>query len=209
MALTFAGQILQGKTLGRVLFNAQVARYAPQLAGRVLDLAGGGSYEALLPTGFEVVRTNVVPDKGVPVDFNKPLPYADDSFDFVLLFNALYIAEDPPALMREIRRVLRSGGHVLIASPFLANEMREPHDYVRFTSEGLLRLLHGARFTRIELTPYGERFSTAANLLHDVWLFPLLRLPIYALACALDTIIPHKVHTLHPAPLGWFCVAEK
>lgn len=207
--MTFAGQILRGKTLGRVLFNAQVARYAPQLSGRVLDLAGGGSYEPLLPSGIDLVRTNVVPEKGTVVDFNNPLPYEDGSFDSVLLFNALYIAEDPPALVREIRRVLRLGGRTLIASPFLANEMREPHDYVRFTSEGLERLLRGAGFVRIELTPYGERFSTAANLLHDVWYFSLLRLPVYALACALDRVIPRKVRAAHPAPLGWFCVAEK
>lgn len=208
MALT--GDIWKGKTLGRALFNRAVKRHAAGLGGRVLDLAGGGSsYEALLPSGIEFVRTNLDPTKGEPLDFNEPLPYTDVSFDHVFLFNAIYIADDPLALLREIRRILKPHGTALIASPYLQNEMREPHDYLRFTSEGLERLVRQAGFSAVQMEPYGERFSAAANLLHDAWYFRLVRLPVYAAALGLDRIIPARLRESRPAPIGWFCICTK
>jgi SAM-dependent methyltransferase len=204
---SFLGQILSGKTIGRFLFNREVARHARTLSGKVLDIAGGaGGYRAFLPPGLELTRTDLREQEGVaPIDFNKSLPFPDGSFDHVLLFNALYIAEEPEQLLREIRRVLRAGGSALVASPFLQNEMREPHDYRRLTSEGLEKLFRTSGFTA-EVTPYGERFTVAAHLLHSFFLLSLIRLPFYALALGFDALVPRRVRSLHPAPLGYFCV---
>jgi SAM-dependent methyltransferase len=44
------------------------------------------------------------------------LPFPDASLDEVLLFEAIYYLPDAPAFVAECRRVLRPGGHVLIAS---------------------------------------------------------------------------------------------
>lgn len=46
------------------------------------------------------------------------LPHPDDSFDVVLIANALHIMPDPEQALREIRRVLRPGG-LLIAPNFV------------------------------------------------------------------------------------------
>jgi SAM-dependent methyltransferase len=44
------------------------------------------------------------------------VPYPNASFDAVLLFEAIYYLPDIDAFMREARRVLRPGGHLLIAT---------------------------------------------------------------------------------------------
>ena len=45
------------------------------------------------------------------------LPYADGSFDVIIVANALHIVPEPEKALREIRRVLRDGG-VLVAPTF-------------------------------------------------------------------------------------------
>ena len=49
------------------------------------------------------------------------LPYLDDSFDAVLIANALHIVPDPKQVLREIDRVLRPGG-MLIAPNFVEHK---------------------------------------------------------------------------------------
>jgi SAM-dependent methyltransferase len=138
-------------------------------------------------------------------DFNQPLPFEDGVFDAVLLFNALYIAEDANALVREMRRVLKPGGIMHIASPYISNEMRDPHDYQRFTSEGLERLAWANGLRVVQIAAFGERGSAAAYLLDPIFLVAPIRLIAYAVALLIDRAIPRRIRDLHPAPLGYYC----
>ncbi len=74
------------------------------------------------------------PGTEVVVAPGESLPFADDSFDTVALTMVLCTAPDPPAVLREVDRVLKPGGRFL----FL--------EHVRARDEGLARWqdrLHG------------------------------------------------------------------
>ncbi len=204
-------QVLSGKTLGRILFNKKIIQYSHYLSGRVLDLAGGaGSYNSFLPVDIQLVRTDIHSEENsCVVDFNEPLPFLDNSFNAILLFHAIYIVKKPKILMEEINRILKPGGLAMVASPFMQNEMREPHDYRRFTSEGLERLFRESGFSNYEIIPYGERFAVVAHILHPFWYFSIIRLFIYTFAQAFDRLIPKRVRKNHPTPIGYFCIIRK
>lgn len=201
-----------GKTLGRILFNEVVHQECKTLSGEVLDLAGGEDpgYLRQLPQGFKLTRSNRTASEGVAeIDFNKPLPFADNSFDSVLLFNALYIAEDSLALAREINRVIKPKGSWYFSSPFVYNEMPEPHDYVRYSAEGLERLCKLAGFSNIRITRVGERASAAANIVTPFFVFRFVRALMFPLAIMLDRLIPKKLKHEHPTPILYFVQCEK
>lgn len=68
------------------------------------------------------------------------LPYADASFDAVIIVNALHLLPEPERALREIARVLRSDG-ILIAPNFVKKRER----FVDRCWEAVLRLV-GVRF---------------------------------------------------------------
>jgi ubiquinone/menaquinone biosynthesis C-methylase UbiE len=50
-------------------------------------------------------------------DLSGKLPYADASFDRIVSINVLYALPDPDATMRELLRVLKPGGVIVVTSP--------------------------------------------------------------------------------------------
>ncbi len=53
----------------------------------------------------------------VEADADQPLPFDDASFDAAVLKDVLEHVQEPVALVREVRRVLRPGGRVFASSP--------------------------------------------------------------------------------------------
>jgi SAM-dependent methyltransferase len=45
------------------------------------------------------------------------LPYDDNSFDTIILFEAIYYLKEPDRFVRECKRVLREGGCVIVCNP--------------------------------------------------------------------------------------------
>lgn len=197
----------RGKTLGRTLFNQKVAQNCSSLKGKVLDLAGGNkaSYYRYLPdSDCGIVKTNRIGDDQI-VDMNKPFPFQNNSFDAVLFFNAIYICENTQNTLKEILRVLKPGGKLYLAYPFLIGEIPEPHDYARFTKEGIERELKLAGFGTIDIQRIGDRASSAADLLRPFFLFNTIRVIVNYFAVFLDKIYKRG----NPSPSSYFCVVEK
>lgn len=204
----------RGKTIARTLFNWEIRKSVKNIGGVVIDLGGGKSpsYERfwdIKPEKFIRVDINEKAEPDVIADLNKQLPFSDNFADAVFLFSVIYILDNPVKTLTEIHRILKPGGKLLITSPFIFNEAKEPSDYWRFTSEGLQKLFKESGFNDYFITPMGERFSAAAYLLSPFLLFWPIKFLFYAAAIILDRFIPKKLKLKQPCPIGYFVKAIK
>lgn len=204
----------RGKTIARTLFNLEIKKHVKNVGSVVIDLGGGKkpSYERfwqINPEKFIRVDVNEKEGPDVAADLNKPLPFPDNFADTTFLFNVIYILENPIVTLKEINRILKSGGKLFITSPFIFNEAKEPNDYWRFTSEGLEKLLKESGFNDILIKPIGERFSSIAYILSPFLIFRPIKFIFFLLAVVFDKLIPKKLKLKYPCPIGYFVEAKK
>lgn len=210
----FIKQVFSGKTISRILFNCQVKNNCQNLMGTCVDLASGKnpSYQRYWKLNCDkLIRSEYSNDNrpNLVIDLNRKIPLADNYADNVFLFNALYILKKPGESLKEVHRILKSSGSLFLSSPFVANEMPEPDDYFRFTSQKLKEMLSEAGFAEVKITPYGERFTAAVYILHDFFLLNTMRFFAFSLALFLDKIMPRKIKNNRPFPIGYFVIAKK
>ncbi len=102
--------------------------------------------------GRQYVGTDMRPGPGVDkvLDLHH-LDLPDASVGTALVFETLEHVEHPRQAMAELRRVLRDDGILVVTTPFDFPIHNHPHDYWRFTPQGMTSLLH----------PFGEVFVDA------------------------------------------------
>jgi SAM-dependent methyltransferase len=128
----------------------------------VLDLGSGRGYwldrmerRGLTPVGVEYRRERAAEyDGDAPISVGDALrlPFRDASIDLVWSIHVLHHLPDPATALREVRRVLRPGGHLVIAETVedhpvirLARSVRPRWDgvpvHARFRSRAFLALV--------------------------------------------------------------------
>jgi SAM-dependent methyltransferase len=94
------------------------------------------------------------------------IPAEDESFDFVLCTQVLEHCDDPAQGVRELRRVTRPGGRVLLSTHGVMVYHPSPNDLWRWTHEGLERLfLTNGTWDSVSVRPATGTTSTLALLL--------------------------------------------
>ena len=115
------------------------------LGKRMLDLScGGGETSSMLASrGFQVVATDYSPPPPMKgpihrvggVNLNEYLPFRSATFDAVNLIEVIEHIEHQAQLIREIARVLKGGGVVVISTPNVLNVLSR----LRFLFTGFVR----------------------------------------------------------------------
>jgi SAM-dependent methyltransferase len=89
------------------------------------------------------------------------LPFPDASFDAVLCTEVLEHIADPAETIREIHRVLKPAGRLVLTIPWSARFHYQPLDYHRYTPSMLTQLF--AAFPTLEVRPRGTDLSSIAS----------------------------------------------
>jgi len=130
----------------------------------VLDLGSGGRSWGSTVIGMDVDR---FPHVGVVGDGQR-LPFADGVLDGILCTGVLEHVSDAEAVTREIWRVLRAGGMVYVAVPFIQGyhpATGTHQDFRRFTHIGLQHLL--SAFEQVDFGVSGGPSSSLAWILRE------------------------------------------
>lgn len=188
-ALVYIKEIWRGKDLYRIFMNTECSSQI--LKGKTADIGSGttkASYHRFFKKegGGEIAALDLQISS---IDFEKEhLPYSDASIDTLLLFNVLEHIYDYSFLLSEVKRVLKPGGRVFGAVPFLVGYHPDPRDYWRYTSEALYRIFENNDFKDIRIKFLG-RGPFVASFSQIEFLLPrLLKLAILPGLFLLDWI---------------------
>jgi SAM-dependent methyltransferase len=154
------------------------------------------------------------------------MPFRAGAFDAVVCTETLEHLTEPQEFLREVARVLRSGGKLHLTAPLHFKEHQEPHDYFRYTRHGLRLLAERAGLRPVTIEPEGGYFRMLGDKIQPahrhlfskdralVWKvlflplhpFSLLLFTVFlpALCALLDPIDRRRKHTT-----GFHVVAEK
>jgi SAM-dependent methyltransferase len=158
----------------RVVMNRQTLELIERLGPRALDVLeiAGLRWQSLLP--FHSYRSVGLPDYDVC-----DTPLAGD-FDLIVAEQVFEHLLYPFRAARNVHRMLRSGGHFLITTPFLLRVHNYPSDCTRWTETGLRHFLDECGFPlegivsgswgnrdcvvgNFEAWPYYNRFHSLKN----------------------------------------------
>jgi SAM-dependent methyltransferase len=192
--------------------------------GRILDVGCGEKpFQAYGPSlvsawvGFDVPESSTADVRG----YAESLPFDTASFDTVVCTEVLEHVAEPARVVREIARVLKPDGYVILTTPLYFPIHEEPYDFFRFTPFGLRHLFEdaGLEVTRIDAMAVGFRmvalavntcffnFGTGLPWGHSLPVKALFT-PIYAasnlVACVMAALFPSSSNAV-----GNFLLARK
>ena len=91
-----------------------------------------------------MVNVDLYPFQNVDVlSRGEALPFLECIFDGAVCDQVLEHVYDPEAVVREIVRVMKPGGLIYLGVPFMYPLHPSPKDYIRWSQEGVQRLLPG------------------------------------------------------------------
>lgn len=146
------------------------------------------------------------------------LPFRDSSFDRVISIVVLEHTAMPGRAIEEFRRVLTRGGTVHLVVPHMWEEHQRPHDYFRFTSNGIRYLMESAGFRVLRIEPVGGFFWLLGRRLMAVlafaqrgwrWIFFPVLAPVFGLLLPLCCYYLDSLDGDRTFTLGFICEGSR
>ena len=142
-----------------------------KMTGRVLDFGCGAMPYRNSFTCKEYIGTDVYvsghdhSNDKIDVYYDgKTLPFPDNSFDQLFTSQVFEHIENLDDILKELHRVLKPQGLILISVPFCWDEHEVPYDFARYTSYGILSKLKKAGYEIESLKKSGNFIESIAQL---------------------------------------------
>jgi SAM-dependent methyltransferase len=182
----------------RGLFN-NIKHFGKNIVGKTLDVGCGiKPYENLFSSsqyiGLDIEQSghNHLNSKVDVYYDGKTFPFNDNEFDTVVTFQVFEHVFNPSDFLKEINRVLKPDGELLMAVPFVWDEHEQPYDYARYSSFGLKHILSQHGFTVVELRKSVNDFGVIFQLI-NAYIFKVLSANIFTKLLSLLFIIPTTI----------------
>lgn len=189
---------------------------------RVLNVGAGGAFgEQIVQIanriGFSVTQSDIAEERQPDIvdDItNSKLP--DDSYDAIVMLSVIEHVTNPFLAAQEVQRILKPGGMLLVAAPFLYPIHDRPNDYFRFTKYGLRNLFSGTEI--FDLEEQGNWLETPCLIYsrlvmerkRSAWLAGLFMTILIFPALSIGSMFRRPLMNASDAfPFGYFLAARK
>lgn len=167
----FDPSITQPNYLIRKRLLQNISLLSPQLKGRLLDFGCGQKPYKILFSVNEYIGIDFEnpghshANESIDVFYDgKKIPFPDADFDSIFcseVFEHIFNLEE---ILRELNRVLKLKGVMLITCPFVFCEHETPNDYARYTSFAIKHLLTKNGFEIMTETKSGNSIESISQL---------------------------------------------
>lgn len=148
----------------------------------------------------------------------KNIPFGDNFFDLVICTQVIEHTLEYEYLLKEIYRVLKNKGTLILTAPFVWNEHEIPYDFFRFTKYAHENIFKNSGFDIQKIEPTTNFFATIGQLISaflietlakkslilKILISILLCFPLQVIFLILDYIFRSKWLTL-----DYFLIAKK
>ena len=196
--------------LNTLMLEASLQHCGAYVKGITLDVGCGRKpYEKTFFAGAEkYVGLDYLTDRSTPdvVGSATAIPLGDAAFDTVVCTEVLEHVPDPLQAFREMYRVLKPGGYLILSTPMYWPRHEAPYDYFRYPYDGLLHLVKTGGFELVELYNRGRSYAFIGQVIQQTQ--PIAARPVtwlinrFVVWC--DLHLQHDIHTL-----GWTLVAQR
>src|SRR5437763_12479302 len=203
----FNPSITQPHYLIRTRLLRAIHQLAPRLQGKLMDFGCGQKPYRSLFTVQEYIGVDFENpghshlNEAIDVFYDgRTLPFPNDHFDSIFSSEVFEHVFNLPDIIRELNRVLKTGGQILITCPFAFGEHEVPNDFARYTSFAIRSLFMTHGFEVVEQVKTGNSTEAISQLrlmyLHQHIYPRLKKIPIVRSAFRLITYTTINFGTL-------------
>jgi len=146
---------------------------AKEVKGDLLDFGCGAKpYKSLFENTLSYVGVDIENDShnhtNEEIDYyynGETLPFENEAFDIVFSSEVLEHVPNLHKSLAEIKRVVKDNGLILMTLPFSFSEHEMPHDYRRFTTNGVVEILDEFGFEIVNKKSYGTYIEVIFQLI--------------------------------------------